>query len=157
MCANGLSIREMVTHQTVDSKHPMQVINVGIEGSTSDMWVSILSCISPLGFIVSNGLWWVWRCQNLVWYSCDKRFLDTLEHCLDLMGLFFTLSQSCLAKIIGVTWGWFEVKWQSRCLKFFWDCVCHLPPVFWKWEGLQKDVCDSSWEINSLRAGRGTG
>lgn len=55
MCAKGLNLWETVTHQATGAEHPMHVTDVGVESRTPDMWVRVLSHVSPLGFIVSKG------------------------------------------------------------------------------------------------------
>lgn len=84
-----------------------------------------------------------------IWHSHYDRFLDAVERCLDSMWSFSNLPQSHLAKTIEVTWVPFEKEQQSRCPSVSWDHDHQLPPVFWKLEGLQWNVFNSSWEVGS--------
>ena len=44
--------------QGIGAKQSTQVMDVGVEGSTSDMLVRVLSHVAPLGFIESNDRLW---------------------------------------------------------------------------------------------------
>lgn len=54
MCVKGLSMWEKGTHKAEGIKKHKQVTDVGIEGSTPDMLVRVLSLAAPLDFTESS-------------------------------------------------------------------------------------------------------
>ena len=70
MCVNRLSLWETVIHQVANFEYPIQVTDVGVEGSTPDMWVRVLSHVSFEDSLCQIcRLQHVSRCQTLVWHS----------------------------------------------------------------------------------------
>lgn len=76
-----------VTHQVAGAEQSTQETDVGIECSSPNMLVRVLSHVETYMLLsLKDRPWLVLRHQILVCHFPEDTFLDTPGHCLDLLG-----------------------------------------------------------------------